>query len=200
MGSDLTVVNSARISYNRESDQLDERDIKLINYLASNQHMSPFESSCLTVLIMCPLFVRSQIMRHRTFSYSEISRRYTSEDLSFFLPEKWRGQDDKNKQSSTEDNPIHQHAANIQLMGAYEYALSQYRELIRLGVSREQARMALPQGLMTKFWMTGNLRNWLHFIKLRLDQHAQAETRQVALQVSQIVKEHWPVSYEALMR
>src|SRR5687767_14024229 len=100
MGEDLSVVNAARVSYGTSSSSLTDKDKKLIKYLADHKHMSPFEHCAMTALITCPLFVRSQIHRHRTFSYNEISRRYTSEDIEFYLPSSWRKQDEKNKQSS----------------------------------------------------------------------------------------------------
>ena len=100
MGNDLTVVNSARVSFGSESQELSDKDKKLIKYLADHQHMSPFEHCQLSVRISCPLYIRSQIHRHRTFSYNEISRRYTSKDLEFYIPETLRKQSDDNRQAS----------------------------------------------------------------------------------------------------
>lgn len=199
VGSDLTVVNSARVSYGKVSAEFTEQDIKLINYLAKNQHMTPFEHCVLTVLVECPLFVRSQIMRHRTFSYNEVSRRYTSEDIKFYIPGEFRKQDAKNKQSSIESKEIVHAEAHQKLMQAYVRSKNIYEELLALGVCREQARMVLPEGLFTKFYMTGNLRNFVHFLKLRLDSHAQEETRRVALDVQKIIEGIWPESYKALL-
>src|SRR4030067_2674197 len=101
MGSDLNVVNAARISFNTEVTELSDKDKKLIAYLADNEHMSPFEHNILTVIVECPLYIRSQIHRHRTFSYNEVSRRYTSENLEFFIPDIIRKQAESNRQASS---------------------------------------------------------------------------------------------------
>ena len=202
MGTDLTPVNAARISFNSESEEMTEKDQKLIKYLADHQHMTPFEHQTLTVIVECPLYIRSQIHRHRTFAYNEISRRYTADDLEFYFPpiDDIRKQSKSNKQGS--EGPIEDVLAkhSLQLMkDTCEHALSVFLELGHHGVAREQARAILPQNLMTKFYMTGNLRNWCHFLKLRLDPHAQKEVRMVAEQVAEIIKARWPVSYAALM-
>src|SRR5579863_7226904 len=100
VGSDLTIVNAARISFGTESQVLEDKDKKLIKYLADNEHMSPFEHNVLTVIIECPLYIRSQIHRHRTFSYNEVSRRYTSDDIQFYIPDTVRRQAASNRQAS----------------------------------------------------------------------------------------------------
>src|SRR5437667_11514171 len=100
MGTDLSIVNAARISYGKHKNELDDKDVKLINYLAQHQHMTPFEHTALTVLVTCPLYIRSQIMRHRTFSYNELSRRYTAEGIEFYIPDEFRNQSESNKQGS----------------------------------------------------------------------------------------------------
>ena len=201
MGDDLTPVNAARISFGKSTDVMTEKDEKLIRYLANHQHMTPFEHQTLTVIVECPLFIRSQIHRHRTFAYNEISRRYTSDDLEFYIPpvDDIRKQSKSNKQGS--EGPINEKDSEwaIRLMKhACEATLGDFERLIELGVAREQARSILPQNLMTKFYMTGNLRNWTHFLALRLDSHAQKEARDVALQVDEIIKKLWPASYAAL--
>lgn len=200
MGSDLTAVNSARISFAGQSDTLDDKDKKLIKYLADNEHMSPFEHSSLTVIIECPLYIRSQIHRHRTFAYNEVSRRYTSENLEFFVPETIRKQSKSNRQASEgELDPTKAQIALNHINMAHKATLSHYETLLSLGVPREQARGVLPQNLMTKFYMTGNLRNWQHFIELRLDAHAQVEVQEIAQQVYNIISEKFPESSKALM-
>jgi thymidylate synthase (FAD) len=202
MGNDLTPVNAARISFNSASESMTDRDQKLIKYLADHQHMTPFEHQTLTVIVECPLYIRSQIHRHRTFAYNEISRRYTSDDMEFYFPQEddIRKQAKSNKQGSDGSIPAEDAKLALGLMeDVAAHAVYRFERLLSLGVAREQARSVLPQNLMTKFYMTGNLRNWCHFLKLRLDSHAQKEVQVVAQQVAAIIKERWPVSYAALM-
>lgn len=201
MGSDLTVCNAARISFGKSSVELDDKDRKLIKYLAQNEHMSPFEHISLTVLVECPLYIRSQIHRHRTFAYNEVSRRYTSENLEFFVPETIRKQSKSNRQASEgELEPDKARLAVNIIEAVHKTALSDFNRLLELGVPREQARGVLPQNLMTSFYMTGNLRNWQHFIELRLDAHAQAEVQEVGQQVYNIMSDKFPVVTGELMK
>jgi len=201
MGDDLSVVNSARVSFGKNKKKLEEGDIKLINYLAKHQHFTPFEHCTLSVLVKCPLFIRSQIHRHRTFSYNEISRRYTSENLEFYVPEKYRKQHDKSKQCSNgELEKTTNHAMLKETERLHKYCLDVYNEMIDNGVAREMARGILPQNLMTEFWMTGNLRNWVHFLGLRVDSHAQKEVQDVAKPILKIIKKEFPESAKALFK
>ena len=201
MGSDLTPVNAARISFNKEASELKDSDKKLIKFLADHKHHTPFEHQMMTLIIECPLYIRSQIHRHRTFSYNEVSRRYTSEEISFYVPETSdiRRQSKNNKQCS--EGIINEKEAD-QIIDLIEHShrgsFSTYHELLSRGVSREQARGVLPQNLMTKFYMTGNLRNWTHFIHLRNSDTAQKEVRDLTVQIQDIIKNLWPVTYEAL--
>lgn len=200
MGDDLTVVNSARISFAGESQQLEERDKKLIKYLADNEHMSPFEHNVLTVIVECPLYIRSQIHRHRTFSYNEVSRRYTSDNIEFYVPDTIRRQAKSNRQASDgELDPIAANTAIGIMKVQHDQALAAFNEMLALGVPREQARGILPQNLMTKFYMTGNLRNWAHFVRLRIDNHAQAEVQEIGKQVLAILENKFPEATKALL-
>jgi thymidylate synthase (FAD) len=201
MGSDKTIVNAARISFNKQSEILEEKDIKLIKYLAEHQHMSPFEHCSLTCIIECPLYIRSQIHRHRTFAYNEVSRRYTSENLEFYVPDMGniRKQSKSNRQASNgqldEDESMKVQA----MMNKCHFdCLETYNKLIDMGVCREQARGVLPQNLMTKFYMTGNLRNFAHFLELRSHAGAQAEVQEVAHQLRAILSEKFPLALAAL--
>lgn len=185
-----SIVRSARVSYDKGLKDF-ESDIKLIKYLWNNNHMTPFEHCIITVYIKCPIFIARQIMRHRTFSYNEVSARYTKVQYSFFLPKQLRVQDKKNKQSSSGIVANNDKLLDIMKMHIKEsYRL--YEDLLKNGVSREQARIILPQAVFTQFYMTGNLRNWLHFLKLRLDEHAQEEMRDVAIQIESILRDLLP--------
>lgn len=195
MGDDRTVVNSARVSYNKQIQTLADKDRSLLVYLARNKHFSPFEHCVLSVLIECPLYIRSQIHRHRTFSYNEISRRYTSDNITYYLPPLDREQDTINKQSSI----VIDSTMTIETMRLIvESAIQTYNRLIDTGVAREVARSVLPQCIMTKFYMTGNLRNWHSFIELRMSHRAQYECQIIAEKIHAILLAYFPKSYEAL--
>jgi len=194
--------SAARVSFGREDKTGDnpEADLKLMRYLAKHQHMSPFEHQSATFLIECPLFIRSQIHRHRTFSYNEISRRYTEENLEFWIPSTWRQQAQNNRQASGEDI-----TDGVEQLMAKDYKLQinnsagVYEELLANGLSREQARAILPQSLLTKFYMTGNLRNWAHFVKLRTHEGAQQEVMVVANRISDQLRTLWPTAWGVLV-
>lgn len=191
MGSEITIINSARVSFgNNDKVSLDDGDKKLIKYLALHKHMSPFEHCTLTVLIKCPLFIRSQIHRHRTFSYNEISRRYTSKDLEFFIPNIIRKQSKSNRQASNGTlGKVKSTLAKLIMRTIHASSLRAYNRLLKLGVPREQARGVLSQNLNTEFYMTGNLRNWAHFINLRDHEGAQGEVQVIARQVKKLIIE-----------
>ncbi len=207
MGSDLSVVNAARVSFGSEKEEVDEKDIKLINYLMDHNHSSPFEHCAVTFRFTVPLFIRSQHHRHRTWAYNEISRRYTSVDINFYEPKKFRQQHASNRQASTDDliNPT---LDSSYLDYGYEVAatavkthntrsVSLYGALIASGVCREQARGVLPQNLYTQYYGTVNLHNLLKFISLRSHQGAQWEIQQVAAACLSIVKDKFPESVSA---
>lgn len=199
MGTDLTIVNSARVSFGKEKDKLDKKDEKLMKYLADHQHFTPFEHCILSVKISCPLYIRSQIMRHRTFSYNEISRRYTSENIEMYQPEKYRLQSNSSKQCSDGEVDAKDNGEILlEVAQFYLTAEDLYNKLISRGVARELARGILPQSTMTEFHMTGNLRNWVHFIKLREDSHAQEEVQIIAKEVKELIQEKFPVGGKSL--
>ena len=201
MGDDLRVVNSARISMGKSTDILEKKDEKLIKYLADHSHMTPFEHNILTVIIECPLDIRTQLIRHRTFSFNEVSRRYTSEDIELFTESKFRKQHKSSKQCSDGDlSDEDQLKAQVIEQDIHRKCMDAFQALLDIGVSREQARRKLPIGMMTKFYMTGNLRNWSHFLKLRLDSHAQEEAQIVARQVRDILVDKFPFSGKLLLK
>lgn len=199
MGSDHTVTNAARISFNSSSETLTAKDEKLVKYLADHQHMSPFEHCTLMVEIKCPIYISKQIMRHRTFSYNEVSRRYTSEEIEFYCPKVFSKQATNNRQASDGTLEIGDNVrAQIHMLSHCERAFERYEELLKLGVSREQARGILPQALYTRFVMTGNLRNWAHFVSLRTHPGAQQEVQYLATEIQTLLHQHFPVAARAL--
>lgn len=205
MGSDLTVVNSARVSFGVEKTELDDRDKKLINYLIKHRHTSTLEHNSVTFKFVVPLFVRSQHHRHRTWSYNEISRRYTDKDLQFYLPKSFRTQHKSNRQASNQEEIINpQVYPHFSLMKASEVleartkdCLNTFNDLIDVGVCREQARMVLPQNLYTEYYGTVNLSNLLKFIDLRTHEGAQWEIQKVAEACLEIATDLWPITVES---
>jgi thymidylate synthase (FAD) len=205
VGSDKTVVNAARISFGVEKAELDERDKKLINYLVKHKHTSTLEHCFLTFKFVVPLFVRSQHHRHRTWSYNEISRRYTDVDIQFYEPSSFRTQHKTNRQASNEDMvnpnlseykntplPVSPHLASDAIKWHHQQSLDLFNKLLKNGVCREQARGVLPQNLYTQYIGSCSLLNALKFIGLRDHEGAQFEIQQVAKAMLELMEEHYP--------
>jgi thymidylate synthase (FAD) len=212
MGDCLTIVNSARVSFGKHKDELDERDKKLISYLVDHKHTSTFEHNLVTFRFVVPLFVRSQHHRHRTWSYNEISRRYTDENLAFYEPASFRTQHKSNRQASNAEELINpmvpvpynnagfQGDASAVVRDWNEKAVKLYNDLMEAGVCREQARGILPQNLYTEFYGTVNLSNLLKFIDLRTHEGAQWEIQRVAEACLEIATDLWPEAVGAFRR
>jgi thymidylate synthase (FAD) len=177
MGNDLAIVNAARVSFLRESKGL-EQDSKLIHYLLRNAHTSPFEMVEFKFRVHCPLFVARQWMRHRTWNFSEVSRRYTEENLEFYIPDNFRLQANSNKQASCGFLAADSSAFVAEkLTNHVNESLKLYHEALAAGVAREMARLFLPQNMYTTFIAKVDAHNLMHFLKLRLHEHAQYEIR-----------------------
>lgn len=188
LGSEATIVNAARVSFGKIKTEVDPRDEALIKYLIANKHTSPLEHLVFTFSIHCPLFVRGQWHRHRTWSYNEISRRYTEIDLEFFTPAQLRRQSENNRQASFVDENFQAPELIEAIRDNNERCLALYNRLIDSGVCREQARGVLPQNMMVTFWGTVDLSNLLHFLELRDSEHAQVEIREYAVAIKQLIK------------
>ena len=211
MGSDLTVVNSARVSFGKNKAILDERDEKLISYLIKHRHTSVLEHCSVTFRFIVPLYIRSQHHRHRTWSYNEISRRYTDIDLKFYEPSEFRTQHKSNRQASNAeeliDPPLQLESdisnapriifASNALTDHHLSSLQLFDTLIEAGVCREQARGVLPQNLYTQYYGTVNMSNLLKFIDLRTHDGAQWEIQKVAQACLEIATDLWPVTVNA---
>ena len=210
MGSDLTIVNAARVSFGAETNSLREKDVKLIKYLMENSHTSPFEHCALTLRFTVPLFIRSQHHRHRTWAYNEISRRYTDVDIQFYEPGSFRTQHKSNRQASSDELinpnlnktesrivPVPAHRASDAVKAHNTRSLDLYNDLISNGVCREQARGVLPQNLYTQYYGTANLHNLLKFVSLRSHEGAQWEIQQVAKACLDIAMTHFPIAVES---
>ena len=217
MGSDLTVTNAARVSFNKTSDQITVRDVKLINYLAKHNHWTPFSHPQITMREKVPIFVARQRFKHMVgFTYNEISRRYVDDEPEFYIPKEWRSRPEGSvKQGSgkatIKDEDIwvlsEGHEGNF---GDWETDMftytkiidlceSWYRKALEKGVAPEQARMVLPQSMYTEYYVTGSLAAWARAYKLRTDPHAQLEIQELAKQWGDILQPLYPISWQALV-
>jgi thymidylate synthase (FAD) len=200
-GSDLMVVNSARVSFGKRSEmeddlwgppKLKEDDARLIRYLAKHNHISPFNHTWVTFQCRAPMFVARQLQKHEYMPWNEISRRYTTENIEFYTPEVWRGKSADKKQGS--DGVV-----DVGDWGDANWAcLTAYNDLLDMGVAPEQARMVLPQSMYTEWFWSGTVGAVAKMCNLRCKPDTQAETRIVADQISDKMKELFPVSWEAL--
>ena len=211
MGEDITIVNSARVSFGVHKEELDAKDEKLIHYLMKHRHTSTLEHNVATFRIKVPLFIRSQHHRHRTWSYNEISRRYTDINLQFYEPSSFRTQHKSNRQASNLEENINPTISkkvdysSIPLITTSSDAIKNHHKdsvelfdkLIDAGVCREQARGVLPQNLYTEYYATANLNNILKFVGLRTHEGAQWEIQVLANNMLKIIEELWPVAVKS---
>lgn len=191
-GSDVDVVNAARVSYGKFVATLTDRDEKLISFLMEHHHTSPFEHNQLSFRVKCPIYVMRQWIRHRMNSYNEISYRYVKAPLEFYIPGHWRYQDTQNRQGSV--GAFQDDALKEQYLQALETARQSYELLLEKGVAREIARGLLPLCTYTEFIFTCNLHSLMNFLKLRLEPGAQWEIRVFADALLELALPHFPVS------
>ena len=229
MGDDLTIVNAARVSMDKESyfaccdegcctgecftgdynnPQLLAKDEKLIKYLAKNGHWTPFSHAMITLRETVPIFVARQRFKHKVgFTENEISRRYVDSEPAFFKPDVWRRRAENVKQGSSKE-PVHEPlriniASSMTTCETYEKHIERcvdyYNELLENGTCPEQARMVLPQSMLTSYYVTGSLYAFIHAYKLRVDSHAQEEIQMLARQWDQLIRPLYPISWGALI-
>jgi thymidylate synthase (FAD) len=220
MGSDLSVVNAARVSFSKESEWqirdcptfatieevLSEKDAKLIRYLAKHNHWTPFGHCFASFRIKAPIFVARQLGKHQVgLVWNEVSRRYVDDEPEFYTPETWRKRADNVKQGSSDEASTWDGFGfdwkddEISIQEYYKTALSIYESMIHTyDVCPEQARMVLPQSMMTEWVWSGSLAAFARVCKLRLDPHTQKETRLVAEQIDAAMGSLFPVSWKAL--
>lgn len=194
-GSDVDVVNAARVSYGKYVTEVSEKDTGLINFLMEHEHTSPFEHNQFSFRIKAPLFVARQWMRHRMNSYNEISYRYVKAPLEFYVPPHFRYQDTKNKQASV--GAFKDESLETTYRQAIEQSVKAYETLLENGVCRELSRGLLPLCTYTQFIFTCNLHSLMHFLRLRLHAGAQYEIRQYAQSLLQLALPHFPISLRA---
>jgi thymidylate synthase (FAD) len=194
MGSDLSVVNAARVSFAKKKDVLDQSDEKLIKYLADHDHWSPFGHTTLQFLIKAPIFVARQLVKHQVgLVWNEVSRRYVDYEPEFYVPFMWRGKPENKKQGSSEDE------IEYDITPTLQYCKETYSNLLEAGIAPEMARMVLPQNMMTEWYWTGSLMAFVRVVNLRVKPDSQEETRMIALQMLQHLKDHFPISAKYLL-
>jgi thymidylate synthase (FAD) len=201
MGSDLSVVNAARVSFGKAKDTLDDADRKLISYLARHEHWSPFAHTAIQFRVTAPIFVARQLAKHQVGgAWNEESRRYIDDEPTIYCPTEWRGRADNVKQGSGEALSVDDAylVSRVYEAGA-QAALAAYHSLLERGVAPEMARMVLPQSTNTSWVWSGSLLFFSRVCRLRLDDHAQAETREIAGQIAGWCNKLFPVSWAALM-
>jgi len=210
MGSDLSVVNAARVSFGKKSEALGtsgvegghmtpilhDQDKRLIKYLAKHKHMSPFGHAFASFHVKAPIFVARQLVKHKFLRWNEISRRYVDDKPEFYEPDEWRGRADDKKQGSAgavESVPV----GALKVQG---YCLAAYQDLLSGGVCPEQARMVLPQSTMTEWYWSGSLDAFADMCNLRCKADTQYETTRVAECISLAMQSLFPLSWEALIQ
>ena len=210
MGSDLTVVNAARVSFDKESLfewdheelclKLSDADARLVKYLARHDHWSPFAHTSVQFRVKAPIFVARQLVKHQVGGvWNEVSRRYVDSEPEFYIPAEWRGRPDGSVKQGSGEPVSYQLLVEAVVKKTTADALATYNALLSGGIAPEMARMVLPQNTMTEWYWTGSLMFWARVCRQRLDVHAQAESRQVALLVSQHMRKLFPVSWDVLM-
>jgi thymidylate synthase (FAD) len=204
-GDDLSVVNAARVSFNKQSEfedtdtvchKLPDKDAKLINYLAKHKHKSPFNHCFMSFRVKAPIFVARQLVKHEYLPWNEVSRRYVTDEPEFYIPDGFRAKAENVKQGSSD-----QHIAFLSnpVQRASATALMVYDMLLEQDVCPEQARMVLPQNTMTEWIWSGTLFAFAKMCKLRLDAHTQRETQEIAMMIDKYAQVLYPVSWKALM-
>lgn len=200
MGSDLTVVNAARVSFGKESKEMNEKDGRLVKYLAKHNHVTPFFHPQVQMRIRMPIWVAREWFRHQIgFARNEISRRYVDEAPQFYVPKTLRARDKNLKQGSKSEPPEMDEKACEIIADATKAADEVYKVLLELDVAPELARIILPQSMYTEFIETGSLAAYARLCKLRLDPTAQKEIQLYAEAVSSILSEMFPVCWKALL-
>ena len=223
MGSDLSVVNAARVSFGKKSHctetkwvemgdwsgdmpVVDDRDTKLIKYLAKHKHTSPFGHAFASFHVKAPIFVARQLVKHKFLRWNEISRRYCDDEPEFYVPDVWRGRSADKKQGSSSATVeflrmqgFGEQSVNDGTFKHQMHSLDLYRDMITAGVAPEQARMVLPQSTMTEWYWSGSLDAFADMCRLRCKPDTQYESRVVANQISKVMGKLYPASWSALM-
>ena len=203
MGTDLSVVNAARVSFAKENKEFQVvDDSRLIRYLAKHNHWSPFGHASLQFHVTAPIFVARQLVKHQVgLVWNEVSRRYVDTEVEFYIPKEWRARPDKNIKQGSADKAVDINPRG-DIVNHYQHALKQakwsYEQLIRQGVAPEMARIVLPQSTMTEWYWSGTLMAFARVCNLRCKEDAQKETQDIANDIDKLCREQFPVSWNAL--
>ena len=201
MGGDLTVVNSARVSFGKKKDKFEPKDKKLISYLAKHGHWTPFGHVSLQFHINAPVFVARQLVKHQVgLVWNEISRRYVDTDPLFYIPSQWRGRAKDKKQGSSKEFIDLNFKITDKVIELHTNALDLYKQLLEAQVAPEQARMVLPQSMYTEWYWTGSLYAFARTCNLRISEDAQEETKQIALMIADLIETKFPISWKYLRK
>jgi len=201
MGTDLSVVNAARVSYAKTKDAFDVvKDEKLIKYLAEHEHWSPFAHASLQFRIKAPVFVARQLVKHQVgLVWNEVSRRYVDHAPELYKPDSWRGRPQNSKQGSDGEVELDQ-TINYNMETTMQNCLVLYKSLLQKGVAPEQARMVLPQSMMTEWYWSGTLYAFARVCNLRCKPDTQRETQDVANEIDRLTNEAFPRSWKHLRK
>ena len=193
MGTDLSVVNAARVSFAKESNEFSKQDAKLIHYLAKHNHWSPFGHASMQFRIKAPIFVARQLVKHQIgLVWNEVSRRYVDDEPEFYIPSEWRLKADDKKQGSSDET------IEYNLGSTLEFVKTTYQNMLKANIAPEMARMILPQNLYTEWYWSGSLMAFARVCNLRCKPDTQWETQQIANLIDIESKQHFPTSWRAL--
>ena len=194
MGSDLSVVNAARVSFAKRKEVIDEKDEKLIKYLAEHNHWSPFGHTSLQFLIKAPVFVARQLVKHQVgLVWNEVSRRYVDDKPEFYIPFMWRKRAENKKQGSSDEE------IEYDITDFVSKSKELYNDMLESDIAPEMARMILPQNMMTEWYWSGSLMAFARVVNLRIKEDTQEETRVIATHIDKHLKDHFPISAKHLL-
>jgi thymidylate synthase (FAD) len=194
MGSDLSVVNAARVSFAKTKEVFDEKDEKLIKYLAEHNHWSPFGHASLQFRIKAPVFVARQLVKHQVgLVWNEVSRRYVDDQPEFYMPFLWREKAENKKQGSADTE------VEFDITDITQACKSVYNQMLEANIAPEMARMVLPQSMMTEWYWSGTVYAFARVCNLRNKADAQEETRTVTYEIARHMKDHFPISTKYLL-
>ena len=189
MGNDLSVVNAARVSFAKMKKEFDDRDEKLIKYLAKHNHWSPFGHASLQFKIKAPIFVARQLVKHQVgLTWNEVSRRYVDDEPEFHIPFMWRKKAEDKKQGSSDEE------VEYDITPTIKWCKETYNNMLKEDIAPEMARMILPQCMMTEWYWSGTLYAFARVCNLRNKEDSQSETRQISQLITRHLKDHFPMS------
>ena len=195
MGSDLSVVNAARVSFAKRKKEFEDKDERLIKYLAEHDHWSPFGHASMQFLIKAPIFVARQLVKHQVgLVWNEVSRRYVDDKPEFYIPFMWRKRAEDKKQGSSDEE------VEFDITDIVQASKTIYNQMLEEDIAPEMARMVLPQCMMTEWYWSVSLMAFARVVNLRIKEDSQAETRVIATHIEKHLKDHFPISAKYLLK